>query len=176
MKIKSSLEHQVKSSSGGKGSGPAPAKADTGTKLSRAEMRRMLADAVRLNVVDYLAEDGAFDLERARRGIPPFCIQGFTIEEVVSTDKQGVETVKRKIRLSLVDRLKALALDTDLAEQEREATAKLHGDEAQLRKEHARPAAAAHAKELLKEALRRSPDGKGWVFGLPEGAENGDLN
>ncbi|WP_038164918.1 hypothetical protein [Verrucomicrobium sp. BvORR106] len=81
--------------------------------LSLDEKRRMLADIARVNVVTLMDDKGALDISKVRQ-LPPWCMQELTITEHERTDKDGNTTTTRQIRVKMVDKLRAIELDTDL--------------------------------------------------------------
>lgn len=81
------------------------------------EKRQLLAQIVRLNPLDCLDDSGAFDLDRARQTLPACAVQELIIDETTRTDRDGNTTTRRRIRVRLVDKLRALKLD-DLLERQ----------------------------------------------------------
>jgi len=82
--------------------------------LSLAQTRRLLAQIVHANLLDCFDDSGAFDLDRARRTLPAVAVQHLTIDETTKTDRHGTTTTRRRIRLRLVDKVRALKLSEQL--------------------------------------------------------------
>ncbi|WP_009964889.1 hypothetical protein [Verrucomicrobium spinosum] len=106
--------------------------------LSLHEKRRMLADIARVNVVTLMDEKGALDIAKVRQ-LPPWCMQELTITENERTDKSGNTTTTRQIRVKMVDKLRAIKLDSDL-----------EGTEKPPANTNARMGATKRARDLLK--------------------------
>ena len=97
--------------------------------LTVEEKRRILAQIARVNIQEFMDDNGAFNAYQARRKLPGCAIQEFTIEETIRTDKQANEEVlKRKIKIKLVDRLKAIQMDSTLAGHRTAPTQKTDAD------------------------------------------------
>ncbi len=127
-------------------------KSQSAAALTLEEKQRMLADIVQLNVMDYFNEDGSFDVPRARRCIPSWCLQEFTVNEVTRTDRSGNETTTRKIRLRVVDKLKALDMHSDLMGH-KDSNADEPSPEEKAKQDEEYRAAQLRAKELIKQKL-----------------------
>ena len=95
-----------------------PAPEDT-PFLSVEEKRRILARIARVNPLDCFDESGAFDLDRARRILPPGAIRHIAVHETTRLDAEGQPVTQRRINVRLVDPVSALRLD-DLLERQRE--------------------------------------------------------
>jgi hypothetical protein len=121
---------------------------ETSGVLSTAEKRHLLAQIVRLNPMDCLDESGAFDLARARRVLPACAVQHITIQETTRTDRQGHATVRRNIRVRLVNRLRAMRLDHALLKREGEDRAEAR---ALAQREKLRAAQDAEIERRLQE-------------------------
>jgi hypothetical protein len=91
---------------------PAPPPA---APLSVTRKRLLIAQLAEINLLDCFDESGAFDIDRARSALPAFAVQEMTVDEVERTDRAGNTTVRRKIRVRLIDKLRAVKLDTALA-------------------------------------------------------------
>ena len=127
------------------------AKEDAG-KLSRDEMRRLLAQMVRLNPAECFDESGAMDLGRVRE-IAGVAIQQMVVHESTRTTQKGAVTVQRKITLRLVDKVRAMRLDESLLEREEaEQAEEMSGEQ---KKEY--EAAQRRAKALIKWKLLSAP-------------------
>ena len=101
--------------------------------LTVEEKRRILAQIARVNIQEFMDDNGAFNAYQARRKLPGCAIQEFTIEETIRTDKQANEEVlKRKIKIKLVDRLKAIQMDSTLAGHRTAPTQKTDADFKQM--------------------------------------------
>jgi hypothetical protein len=97
--------------------------------LSVEEKRRILAQIARANVTEFMDDNGSFNAYQARRKLPGCAIQEFTIEETIRLDKQSNEEIlRRKIKIKLVDRLKALHMDSALAGHRTVPTQKTDAD------------------------------------------------
>lgn len=112
----------------------------------------MLADIARVNVMEYFDEEGAFDVARARADLPGWCVQEITIEETARSDRQGNETMKRKIRVHFPDKLKALDMDSALAGHKKDTEDEESADQ-RREKERAQAEADELARQILKEML-----------------------
>jgi hypothetical protein len=119
--------------------------------LSVAEKRLFLAHLVRLNLLDCLNDSGAFDLTRARQILTGGVIQQLTIDEVERTDRAGNTTVRRKITLRLVDKLRAIKLDDSLETSERRARA-------EAEEQHAKAEQAAQESQARAAAYQQYDD------------------
>jgi hypothetical protein len=91
----------------------------TPEKLTRSEKRRLLAQIVRFNPADCFDESGAFDINRVRR-LPGAALQQLAVHEITRTDTQGNTTVRRRITLRTVDKIRAMRFDEELLEGEEE--------------------------------------------------------
>jgi hypothetical protein len=108
---------------------PTPEEAAPSEFLSVEEKRRILAQIARANLTEFMDDNGAFNAYQARRKLPGCAIQEFTIEETIRIDKQSREEIlKRKIKIKLVDRLKALHMDSALAGHRTVPTQKTDAD------------------------------------------------
>lgn len=87
--------------------------------LTLAEKRSFLAGLIRLNLLDCLDDSGAFDLARARHVLAGGGVQQLVVKEVERTDRAGNTTVRREIRVRLVDKVRALRVDGALEETAR---------------------------------------------------------
>jgi hypothetical protein len=127
--------------------------------LCVAEKRLFLAHLLRLNLLDCFDESGAFDLTRARQVLTGGVIQQLTIDEVERTDRAGNTSVHRKIRIHLVDKLRAIKLDDTLETTERraraEAEAQRAGAEQAAQESKARAAAYKQYDDIDKEVDSR---------------------
>lgn len=119
-------------------------------KLTLEEKRRMLTDIVQTNVMDYFKEDGSFDVDKARHNIPGWCVQDLSVDEVTRTDRKGNETTTRKVRLRLVDRLKALEMDSVLAGH-KDGSADEPSPEEKAKREQEFREGQERARAILKE-------------------------
>jgi len=86
--------------------------------LTVQEKRLFVARIVRADFLECFAEDGEFDLDRARRVLPKGSIQKITIHQTTRTDREGKPVVNRRITLHLVDKLRAIRADEILLKQE----------------------------------------------------------
>jgi hypothetical protein len=132
-----------------------------GDKLSTEEKRRLLAQMVRVNLVDCCDDSGAFDMARARRVLPGCAVQQLFIQEVIRTDRQGISTVRRHIRVRLEDRVRAMRLDDVLLEREREQEQQKQADADSLAQ---REKNCQEAKERLCAALKKEKGLWGGIF------------
>jgi hypothetical protein len=88
-------------------------------KLTRDEKRRLLAQIVRLNPADCFNEAGEFDLECVRR-LPGAAIQQLVVHETTRTTVKGETTMRRRITVRLVNKVRAMQYDDELMEGEEE--------------------------------------------------------
>ena len=132
--------------------GKSKKKAKPADKLTLEEKRRMLTDIMQVNIMDYFNEDGSFDALKAQREIPGWCVQGLSVDEVTRTDRNGNETTTRKVRLRLVDRLKALEMDSDLADR-KDGSADEPSPEEKAKRDQEFREAQERARQLIKEKL-----------------------
>ncbi len=83
--------------------------------LSVAEKRRILCQIARANLTEFMDDAGNFNAYQARRHLPGCAIQEYTVEETIRIDGDRREVLKRKVKVKLVDRVKAIKLDSALA-------------------------------------------------------------
>src|ERR1700749_5164860 len=83
--------------------------------LSVAEKRRILCQIARANLTEFMDDAGNFNAYQARRHLPGCAIQEYTVEETIRVDGDRREVLKRKVKVKLVDRVKAIKLDSTLA-------------------------------------------------------------
>jgi hypothetical protein len=115
--------------------------------LSVAEKRSRLARIVRADLLDCLDDSGAFDHARARQLLAGGTVQKLFVDEVERTDRHGNTTVRRKIRVYLVDKIRAMKCDEALA-----PTAELENAlEEKTRRVEWLEASVAQAKERDKD-------------------------
>jgi hypothetical protein len=135
--------------------------------LSLAEKRLFLAHLVRLNLLDCLDDSGAFDLTRARRLLTGGVIQQITIEEVEKTcpPKQTTcegGTIRRKITIRLVDKLRAIKLDDTLETSERRARAETEEQRARA-EQAARESQARAVAHRQYDDIEKETDARVWT-------------
>jgi hypothetical protein len=128
--------------------------------LTLEEKCRMLAAIAQVNLLDYFKEDGSFDVGRAQREMPRGCVQALTVDEVTRADRNGNQTTTRKVRLRLVDRLKALALHNELTTAKEGEADALSGEEKARREKQIR-----EAQELARAILKEKLLGPDWPLG-----------
>lgn len=81
--------------------------------LTLEEKRRMLAQIARVDVVTLMDDAGNLDMQSLRQ-LPACVVQEVNITKKERTDKEGNTTVTTYTKLKLVDRLRAMEMDTDL--------------------------------------------------------------
>jgi len=127
--------------------------------LSPAEKRLYLAQLVRTDLLDCLDDSGAFDLTLARQVLTGGMVQQLTVDEVTRTDRAGNTTVRRKITVRLVDKVRAIKLDDTLETSERRARAEAEEQhvkaEQSAQESQARAAAFQQYADVGKEVEAR---------------------
>jgi len=130
---------------------PSPVPAEPAEPLTRAEKRLLLAQIVRLNPLDCIDESGVFRFSLTRRIVPAAAIQDITITETTRTDAQGKPVTRRRLRIHLVNKLRALKLDNELAKEEEAEHAKAMANTSR------EPARASRARPTHDKTDMRGP-------------------
>jgi hypothetical protein len=85
------------------------------------EKRLFLAQVIRADLLKCHDPEGNFNLARAQLILPEGCVQEINIDETKTTNKNGHTVVRRKIRVKLMDKLRAMKLDESLERQAQKA-------------------------------------------------------
>src|SRR5262249_13749621 len=110
--------------------------------LTLAKKREILSRIANVDLLDCLDESGAFDLARARQVLAGGTVQQLIVDEVTRTDRQGNTTTRRRIRVRVVDKVRAIKQDDaceaiarrQQAEDQANAQARQHAErEARIR-------------------------------------------
>lgn len=113
--------------------------------LTKEEKRMALADIFRVDIGQFIDDKGRIDIKKMKK-LPPWVLNKIEVHETTRTTKKGNTITNRRIKVDLVDRLRALDADNFLEGAE-------FGDQGKVEPEE-RPESQRRAIGVARQVLK----------------------